>query len=109
MEAIIGCLLKLAIISCGISVMASGFRSKKGMDPWLILRPIGRFTWRSTRRTVPKLAKALCNGANSMWRHARHPRTPVPAKVCLYPLSVLVGICGIAVSIPAYILGEIKK
>lgn len=105
MQEILNLLVLLAILSCGLSVMLSPMTGKKGLDPFLLIRPLARWVGRQPGRFARGTSKALRASAKSSWRRARNGATPLIEKLFLYPLSVVLGI----LCIPGIIIGEKKK
>lgn len=82
MQELLSFILLLAIISCGLSIMLSPLTGKK-MDPFLLLRPIGRYAKRLSRRSLTGFFKTLKQWTRSTWRAAQHPGRPFVAKAAV--------------------------
>lgn len=109
MQEFLNVILLLAVISCGFSIMLWPLTGKKGMDPFLIIRPIIRGTVRFVGSTFRELTILFRGWGRGLWRAVRRPGTSWWAKVPLTLLAVSCTSVGIVCSIPAQLLPTGKK
>jgi hypothetical protein len=99
----------LVVLSCGLSIMMGPLFGKKGMDPFIILRPVLRNLRIGVVRMFCALSKGLKDYGKQAWRNANmRTRHPI-IRFLLYVGSTILYGAGLLIALPAYALGSMSK
>lgn len=107
MQGVLAQLLVLLIVFCGLGIMLSPMFGR-GLDPFLLTRPFGRWAIRLPVRFFRSLSRFFHRLSSASWREAMRTRSLV-LKLLLFPTSAAFGATALAFAIPAEILGEIRR
>lgn len=106
MEPFVGLILTLVICLIGLGLILSPLLGKSP-DPLILVRPFGKWGAKIPGRFLRYLSRACLRGSRNLWRRAG--RASVPGAMILGPISIVLGISGFLLSIPADILGTKGK
>jgi hypothetical protein len=82
---------------------------RKNIDPFLLVRPVGKYLKSVARRSVAGCMKSLKRGTHSIWVAASRPAKPWWQRLPLYLLAALGAIMFVVLAIPADIILSGKK
>lgn len=100
-------LLALFVVLCGFSAVVSPIMGRR-LDPFFLSRPIGRWALRLPARICRWLSCVLNRWSRQAWLLGNRTQSLL-LKIFLYLSSAALGTIGLLLTIPAELLGEIKR
>ncbi|KKT93469.1 MAG: hypothetical protein UW94_C0006G0039 [Parcubacteria group bacterium GW2011_GWA2_45_14] len=100
-------ILALLLTLYALSVVVSPMIGRR-LDPFFLARPIARWMIRLPARACRWLSKLFDRWSGLAWKRANRTQF-VPLKITLYLTSAALGMTGMLLTIPAELLGEIKR
>ena len=100
-------ILALLLTLYGLSVVVSPMIGRR-LDPFFLVRPIARWIIRLPARTFRWLSQLFNRWSGLAWKRANRTQS-VPLKLTLYLTSAALGTTGMLLTIPAELLGEMKR